>query len=126
MRVSVTHHLNDLERDCRVVGASLKPAAEKIIAQKILEGSGAARRLARAASGPHGANYYKRITSGMTGTLKGEWGPTGDVAGNAVGAGWRHGPGNMDLPNSADIIAPEFQRDIGNLLGRMFWPGGDR
>jgi hypothetical protein len=123
MRVSVTHHLDDLQRDCEKIPVIFMREGAKVVAKKVREGNKAAQWLARSKSGPHGTAYYKRITSEMTGPLAGEWGPTGAVAGNAVGAGWRHGPPNNDMPQSADLIAPEFAYEVEGLIGKLFWPG---
>jgi hypothetical protein len=124
MRVSVKHHLDDLQRDCLKVGADLVIEGNKVVAKNIREGRIQAQRFAREASGPHGARYFKRISDEMTGRMAGEYGP--NDGGLPVGAGWRHGPGNHDLERSLDIIGPRFRDDVDGLLGRLFWSGGDR
>lgn len=123
MRITASSTLGDLESDLRTMTAESKPAMARIVQSNVLAGNALAQRFARAASGPHGRLYYKRITSEMTGLLSGTYGPTGSVAGNAVGAGWRHGPSNQDLPKSADIIGPKFAKDASDLLDDLFWPG---
>jgi hypothetical protein len=88
----------------------------------VKEGGLLTQRIAQGASGPHGKNYWKRISSEMTGPLSGEWGPTGVVDNNAVGGGWRHGPPNTDLEKSQDVIGPKFADEVGRTAASWFWP----
>ena len=121
MRINVEHTINDLARDA----ARIPPKAAKRMAtvtkRNVRQGNTEARRIARAASGIHGLNYFKRITWEMTSPLSGEYGPTGDVVGNAVGAGYRNGPPNTDLEKSLDIQGPKFAKDAGDTLDGLFW-----
>jgi hypothetical protein len=121
-RASFRHNIGDLADDLRTIAVTAKPKMAVVVARDVGEGLRLAQGFARSASGIHGTNYYKRITSEMTGLLVGEFGPTGDVRGNAVGAGWRHGV-NTDLPKAADIIGPKLARDVGDVLDGLFWPG---
>ena len=121
MRVHVTHNIDDLANDLAGIPVKMMRQAPRIVKNHVNEGNRLARNFARAASGPHGKHYYKRITDEMTGPLSGEYGPTGVVAGNAVGGGWRTGPGNTDLPRSADVIGPKFADAIGEMVDSLFW-----
>lgn len=121
MRVIVTHDIDDLANDLAGIPTKVARQAPGIVRRHVREGTALARSYARAASGPHGKNYYKRITGEMIGPTSGEYGPTGVVAGNAVGGGWRNGPGNTDLPRSADIIGPKFADAIGDMVDGLFW-----
>lgn len=120
--IQVTHAIDDLESDCRKIATTTKARFARVVRRNVEQGNLLAQRYARDASGPHGLNYYKRITAEMTGPLSGEYGPGGDVVGNAVGAGWRHGPPNTDLEKSLDIIGPRFARDVSNVADDLFWP----
>lgn len=119
--VRVLHGIDDLASDMAAIPPKAIKDMSGAVRRNVKLGNGTARRYAREASGPHGLNYFKRITSEMTGPLEGEYGPTGDVAGNAVGAGWRNGPPNTDLARSLDIVGPTFERDVRGLPGRWFW-----
>jgi hypothetical protein len=121
MRVHVTHDIGDLADDLAAIPAKVYRQAPRIVKRNVEQGNRLAQNFARAASGPHGRLYYRRITAEMTGALEGEYGPTGNVAGNAVGAGWRNGPGNTDLPRSADVQGPKFADDIADMVDRLFW-----
>ena len=121
MIVRVSNTLDDLAADTRKVAGQIKPKAASLVKRKVAMGRQVARRFAQESSGPHGVSYYKRITSEMTGTLEGEFGPTGDVVGRAVGAGWRHGE-NTDLPRAGDIVVPTFGNEAGDMLADLFWP----
>lgn len=121
MRISVRGGVGDLADDLAAIPAKAAPRLVGAVKRNVNQGNALARTFARESSGPHGKNYYKRITAEMTGTYEGEYGPTGDVVGNAVGAGWRSGPPNTDLPRSADIIGPKFADDVGDAIDGLFW-----
>jgi hypothetical protein len=133
MRVSVKHHLDNLQSDCAKVGPEFYKLGRAIIRSNVSDGGKTARRIARWKSGPHGSAYFKRITWDKSarsfagfggGSIVGEYGP--HAGGTPVGAGWRHGPGNTDLEESLDLIRPKFHRDVDGMLGKLFWSGGDR
>lgn len=119
--VRVEHNIGDLASDLASIPVTVNRKAVTVVARNVTQGRKLAQKFARASSGPHGRNYWKRITDESSG-LSGEYGPTGDVVGNAVGAGWRNGPPNTDLPKSADIQGPKFADDIGDILDKAFWP----
>lgn len=125
MRVSVTHHLGDLERDLAEGPVTVASETPGIVHRNLVEGNRIAQGFAREKSGPHGKDYYKRLTAEMTGPDKGEYGPEGIPKTNFVGAGWRHGV-NTDLPRSADLIGPKLDADARDLLDKVFWPGGEK
>lgn len=120
MQIKVTHSIGELATDMADIPPRAKADMAKCVRRNVTQGNALARRLARQAAGPHGTNYYKRISSEMLGPLSGEYGPTGEVAGNAVGAGWRHGR-NTDLERSLDVQGPKFARDVGSLADNWFW-----
>lgn len=122
MSIRVVHDLDDLERDLRALPVTFAREAPQIVRRNVNEGNRLARQFARERSGPHGSNYYKRISGEMTGVLKGEYGPSAVVGEQYVGAGYRHEAPNMDLPDSADIIGPKFAGDVRDMLDGMFWP----
>lgn len=113
--------VGDLARDLEGIAAKSAAELPAVVHQDVEQGKGLARGFAKKASGRHGKAYFKRITSEMNGRLEGEYGPTGDVVGNAVGAGWRHGQRNTDLPKSLDIQGPKFAADVGKRVDSWFW-----
>jgi hypothetical protein len=121
MRISVQGGVADLADDLAKIPPRAAGRMATVVKRNVEQGNRQAQRLARAAAGPHGANYWKRLSGEMTGPLEGEYGPHGDVVGNAVGAGWRNGPPNTDLPKSADIQGPKFANDVAKMLDRLFW-----
>lgn len=120
MGVRVTHDLDNLADDLARIAAEAKPKLSKVVKRNVEAGNRIAVRLAREKSGPHGKNYYKRLSAEMTGPLQGEYGPEGIPKSDFVGAGFRHGV-NLDLPNSADLIGPKFGRDVLDEAGSWFW-----
>jgi hypothetical protein len=117
MRVRVVHTIDRLADDYADIPAQAVVGLRKITKDNTERGRDLARTYARAKSGPHGKNYYKRITSEVD-DLTGEFGPTG--SGTPVGAGYRHGAGNGDLAHAADRMVPQVVRDVDALADRLF------
>lgn len=121
MRVTCRHTLGDLERDAMAAPVKMAVKMAAVVKTNTTDGNKLAQGLAKAASGPHGKFYYKRLTAEVKSPLVGEYGPHGEVRGNAVGGGWRNGPPNTDLPKSADVQGPKFADDAGKILDQAFW-----
>lgn len=119
MSIRVIHSLGDLADDLRTIAVTTRPRMVGVVRGAVKFGERTAQRLAKESSGPHGLNYWKRITSELTGPLEGEYGPH---AGNMIGGGWRNGE-NTDLPRSQDIVGPKFAKDISDMVDDLFWPG---
>jgi hypothetical protein len=117
--IRVQHTIGDLAADLSRIGRSAKPKFAKVVRRNTEQGYRLAQNFAIGSAGPHGKHYYKRITSEMLSPLEGEYGP--HAGGTPVGAGYRHGPPNTDLPRSADIQGPKFAKDIGDTLDGLFW-----
>lgn len=120
MRVRVQHGIDDLASDLAAIPVKFAKKAPGVVARNAREGNKIAQRLARSKAGPHGKNYYKRLTSEMTGPLTAEYGPEGDPKTEFVGVGFRSGE-NLDLPNSADLIGPKFAADVLDTADGLFW-----
>lgn len=121
MQVRVTDSMGDFAADIAKVPVKARPRMTKVVDKNTKQGNKVAQGLAKSRAGRHGANYWKRLTAEMVGPLTGEYGPHGDVAGNAVGAGWRHGPANTDLAKSADLQGPRLASDAGKIFNGLFW-----
>lgn len=117
--VRVTHGIDDLRSDLAGIPPRMYREGSKIVRKNTRAGNKIAQGFARAASGPHGALYYKRLTAEMVGPLEGEYGP--HAGGTPVGAGYRHGPPNTDLEKSMDVIGPKLAKDVGDMLDGLFW-----
>jgi hypothetical protein len=119
MRIRVFHDLDDLAEDLRTIATTTKPRMIDVVDDNVKLGERVAKRFAKESSGPHGLNYFKRITSESNG-LEGEYGP--HAGGLPVGGGWRHGE-NTDLARSVDIVGPKFAKDVSDEVDDLFWPG---
>lgn len=119
--IRVTHGIDDLASDLAAIPVKAAVEFPKVVRRNAVAGNEIAQRLAREKAGPHGKNYWKRLTSEMTGPLSAEYGPEGTPKTNFIGVGFRSGV-NLDLPNSADIIAPQFADDVGDTAAGLFWP----
>lgn len=120
MRIRVIDTIGDLEADLREIPVIATRDMQDTVREMGRAGAAYAKGIARQKAGPHGTNYYKRLTAEMTGTLEGEYGPEGDPKTEFVGVGFRHGI-NTDLPQSADEIGPKFAKDVGDEIDGAFW-----
>lgn len=120
MRISVTHGIGDLAADLARIPVKADAAFPNVVRSNAAKGNRIAQGLAREKAGPHGQNYWKRLTSEMTGPLSAEYGPEGIPKSDFLGVGFRHGV-NLDLPNSADIIGPAFADDVLDTAAGLFW-----
>ena len=77
-----------------------------------------ARNIARAKAGPHGANYFKRISAEMTGPLSVEVGPSPLQGERYVGVDAPGGPGR-DLDEALAKVRPKFYDDASDLMDRL-------
>ncbi len=121
MQVHVTSTIGDLADDLRAAEFIGKKELPKVVRKNLREGVAQAKVFARQSAGPHGKNYYKRISGEMTGPLSAELGPAGSPKTEFVGVGFRHGT-NLDLPRTADIIGPQMAGDVDDVVDKMFWP----
>lgn len=110
--------ITDLASDLRKIPPKAAGDVVRTVAKNVALGEATERGIAKAAAGPHGRNYFKRITSEMTGPMTGEWGP--HDGGTPVGGGWRHGV-NTDSAKSLDIVGPKFRGDMHDLPDNWFW-----
>ena len=120
MRIRVIDDIQGLAVDLTAITIEAPADMAETVHSNINSGLRYARSIARSKAGPHGKNYYKRLSAEMTGPLQGEYGPEGDPKTEFVGVGFRHGRNN-DLPQSADVIGPRFARDVAGLADRWFW-----
>lgn len=120
MRVVVINDLSDLAADTRAIAVEAHVRLAPVVARNVHALTREAQRIARSKSGLHGVNYFKRITDEMTGPLEGESGP--HDGGTPVGGGWRHGAGNTDMVEAADLIGPKFAKAVGDEAQGWFWP----
>lgn len=118
--IRVSNKLDDLTRDMAAIPPAAAAQMPGLVARHAALGNATAQRFARQRSGPHGKMYYKRITAEQRTPLFWEYGPTGDVVGSAVGAGWRDGPPNTDLERSQDVVGPKFADAVGKTAERLF------
>lgn len=119
VKIRVRHSIDRLADKYEDVARGALPGLARIARDNVDYGRDLAKALAREKAGPHGQNYYKRISSEMTGTLEGEYGPTGEPKTDFVGVGFRSGI-NTDLPQSADKVAQSTSADVRKLIARLY------
>lgn len=128
--VRVTHSIGELSSDFRVIVTETRPRMRTVVRDGVKVGTELAKANAKAESGPHGKNFYKRITSQMNrglglfgNTISGEFGPSGSPKTEFVGAGFRNSV-NTDLLRAADIVGPSFLRSVDDEVGDLFNQNG--
>lgn len=119
IRVRVRHRIDRLAEDYAAIPAKAQVGLARIARDNVNQGRDLAKALAREGAGPHGQNYWKRISAEMTGAFEGEWGPTGTPKTEFVGVGFRSGI-NTDLPQSADKVAQSAAADVRKLVTRLY------
>lgn len=118
--VRVDHGIDDLASDLAAIPARMVTKGSRVVRKNVNEGSRLTRRIAKAAAGPHGKDYFKRISGEMTGALEGEFGPWGPPKSRYVGVEGSAGA-MRDLNKAADVIGPKFADDAGAMLDGLFW-----
>lgn len=111
--------MDGLASDLAAIPVKFAKKAPGIVKRNAVAGNKIAQGFAKERSGRHGKSYYKRLSAEMTGPLTAEYGP--HDGGTPVGGGYRHRGPNLDLPNSADIIGPDFAEDVGDMIDGLFW-----
>ena len=119
MKIRVRHTVDKLADDYEKIPAQAAAGMARIVRDNVDYGRDLAKALAREGAGPHGQNYWKRISSEMTGTFEGEYGPTGEPKSDFIGVGFRSGI-NTDLPQSADRVGPAAAADLRRLITRLY------
>lgn len=119
VRIKVRHRIDRLAEDYATIPAKATVGLARIARDNVDYGRDLARALAREGAGPHGQNYWKRISSEMTGLFEGEYGPTGEPKTDFIGVGFRSGI-NTDLPQSADKVIQSASADVRKLITRLY------
>lgn len=121
--VQVTHTIDGLIRDLRLIPRTMRVRGKAVVARNVDLGTMLTKRAARAAAGPHGVNYHKRISGEMTGPLEGEFGPSAVLGTRYTGVSGSAGA-MRDLEKAADKVGPRFAAEVGRMADDLFWPGG--
>lgn len=130
-KVNIRGGVSDLIADMEKIRKEAPRALNGVVREGIGAGTVLAKDNARRSSGKHGKRYPAAITSQM-GTpylygdgaiYHGEYGP--DISrpqgGMSFEFGSRKQKPHLDLNRSADIIGPQFSREVGDVIDRLFW-----
>lgn len=120
IQVQGIEDIADLAGDLKRIPATARLRGAAVVAKNVEIGAEATRTIAKAMAGPHGEDYYKRITGEMTGPLQGEFGPEGPPKTDYVGVDGSAGAWR-DLQKAETKIAARFQRDIRRMVDGLFW-----
>jgi len=125
-------HFGDVATDLAQIRAEARPKLRGVVRDGVRAGTILAKDNATRTAGRHGRLYPRAITSSMDAGLglfgnviSGEYGPERDrdQGGMSFEFGSRNQKPHLDLARSADIIGPQFEREVDEAVGDMFWPG---
>lgn len=131
MRVTVTHDLDDLERDLKRIPVMVARDMREVVNDGAKAGNELAKQFARRSAGAHGKHYWRAFTwDRASGSLFGgasfsaEYGPLPGrkQGGMSFEFGSRNQPPHLDLARSADIIGPQFPIEVRAKMDGWFWP----
>lgn len=120
IRVVGIAQIADLARDCEQVPAKVLRDGHDSVRDAVEFGTYVTRQTARRAAGPHGSNYFKRVSGEMTAPLVGEWGPEGPPKSDYVGVSGSAGA-TRDLATSADPAAERLAASVRGKMAGWFW-----
>jgi hypothetical protein len=118
MRITVrrtTHTLADAARDLEKVPGKIATEGSAIVHRNGDRANRITRAIARKKAGPHGENYFKRVTADMVTPLKVEVGPSALLGTRYVGVGGTAGV-NRDLEEALTKVTPQFVRDAEKFM----------
>lgn len=130
-KINIRGGVNDLIADMTKIRKEAPTVLNGIVRDGIRAGTVLAKDNARRSAGKHGKRYPAAITSQMRtpyhygdGTIfHGEYGP--DISRPQGGMSFEYGSRNqkphLDLNRSADVIGPQFPREVGDAVDRLFW-----
>lgn len=123
MRVVVIHGIGDLARDLREIPVQVSAGTARVTGRRAVEGAKRARGFARITARAHGKHYPDAIDAEPITPHEWEFGPDAskDQGGMSFEWGSRNQKPHRDLNNAADIVAPAWRRDIGDVLDKAFW-----
>lgn len=130
-KVNVRGGVTDLIADLDKIRAEAPSKLRGVVSDGIKAGTVLAKNNAQRSSGRHGKRYPSAITAEMRAAYRygdgtiyhGEYGP--DISrpqgGMSFEFGSRKQKPHLDLNRSADIIGPQFSREVGDVIDRLFW-----
>ena len=120
MRIRVTHNIDDLASDLAQIPALALRDANAAVNHAKDVGNKRAQAIARAEAGPHGRDYWKRLSAEMVGPLSAEYGPTGPPKTDYVGVSGTAGA-QRDLARSAPVAGRALAEQIREAMDGWFW-----
>jgi len=133
-KVNIRGGVEDLIADFAKIRTGAPRALNGVVRDGVRAGTTSAKGFAKTSAGRHGKRYPAAITGQMRraylygegAIYHGEYGP--DISRPQGGMSFEYGSRNqkphMDLNRSADLVGPQFAREVGNAIDRLFWNGG--
>ncbi len=121
MRISVRRSgnaISETARDLQAAAVKIPTEGNAIVHTNGESANRLARAIAQQKAGPHGENYFKRISAEMTGLLSVEVGPSPLLGTRFTGVGGSAGAGR-DLDEALAKVAPAFHKDAADLMDRL-------
>lgn len=121
MRISVRRSGNaipETARDLQAVPVTIAAEGGAIVHRNGESLNRLARAIGKKKAGPHGSNFFKRISAEMLTPLSVEVGPSALLGERYTGVGAPGGP-ERDLKEALAKVAPEFAKDVADLRDRL-------
>lgn len=130
--VRVSSSIGDLRDDLLRISKEAPVLLRGVVSDGIKAGNTAAKGFAVTTSRAHARKYPGTFTAEMRSTYRygggniysGEYGPNARGQGLLAGIlenGSRNNPAHLNLSRSLDLIGPQFPREVGNVVDRLFW-----
>lgn len=128
--ITVSHTLDELERDLRTIARNAKKDLPRVVRMNTKRGNRIAQAYAteqHTMFGDEDITYAPSFTWEMIGPLTGEYGPDAAIGDGSKASGYEHGSinspgGHHNLARSTDQVGPMFARDVAKVAARWFWP----
>lgn len=132
MDITVRGGVDDLIADMARIRAEAPLVLNGVVRDGVRAGTELAKNFAKRSAGKHGKRYPTAITPQMHRPRPslfggmfygGEYGPDSSrpQGGMSFEYGSRNQKPHLDLNRSADIIGPQFPREVGDAIDRLFW-----
>lgn len=123
MRITEHDTLDGLIDDMKRIAVTSQLDLADVVRSNAYKGNRIARDFAKQSAGQHGKHYPSAFSPESRTPLSWEYGPDaskpqGDMS---FEFGSRNQKPHLDLAKSADIIGPQFAKDVGDAVDGWFW-----
>ena len=123
MRIVVHDGIGDLADDIAAIPPRAQLDFADVVRSNAYKGNRIARDFAKQSAGKHGKLYPRSFSTESRSLTSWEYGPDSSMpqGGMSFEYGSRNQKPHLDLNKSADIIGPQFAKDVGDVIDGLFW-----